>query len=377
MGPRVFCLRDPAGVFRLGLVVKRAYRVCRAACLPLAEVPAFTEVACHVPSQNRSAHERLAADSDLFAPLKPSTDVLIQGTAHALRGPVRSLDTGVRIGPLRKQVRVIGDRRIQLGPAGHLVFSGAEPFTRMPLLWDHAYGGRDGDAEKGLRARASNARADRAAGLGAVAYPRNPSGRGFSLDVDRERLGGTPAPNLEDPEDPVTPNRLLAVSPLDWCDRPVAASYGPVDWLSFPRVALWLGIHHDRPKNPLVELRRGVLRPEDLRRRPLGAAPDARAYNCGSMGLSGVRLTGGERASLWNMHPKHEVWEVELPSEKPTLGLSPPGCGVFNLPALLQTVLIEPDEDRVTLTWSGSLEVAAPYPEEMCDAMERAVKWER
>ena len=45
------------------------------------------------------------------------------------------------------------------------------------------------------------------------------------------------------------------------------------------------------------------------------------------------------------------------------------GAGSRELSPLLQTVLIEPDDERVTLTWTATLAVAAPYPEEMTRTM--------
>jgi hypothetical protein len=260
---------------------------------------------------------------------------------------------------------------------GQLRFGEAEPFEVLPLTWDRAYGGRDAHAEDRLHPKKSTFTPRAEAPRGAIAYPRNPAGRGFFLDLDRERLEGALLPNLEDPEDAVTPEGLLAKSALDWFDRPIAACYGPVDWMSFPRVALWLGAAHDPPARPSIEVRTGALRLEDLRDRPLGAPPEPRVYNCAPAGLSGVRLQGGEPVSVWNMHARHEVWECHLPGERPRLWVSPPGCGMMEMTPTLQTVLVEPELDRVTLTWSGTLEVAAPFPAALCCEMTRVVKWER
>ena len=43
----------------------------------------------------------------------------------------------------------------------------------------------------------------------------------------------------------------------------------------------------------------------------------------------------------------------------------------------LQTVLIEPEEERVTLTWSGKIETAAPFPKEMTRAIRHAATFGR
>lgn len=116
---------------------------------------------------------------------------------------------------------------------------------------------------------------------------------------------------------------------------------------------------------------------ENLGLREPGTAPDPRAYNCAPVGLCGLRLRGNERVSLWNLHPRHEMLEADLPGQAPRLLIQPPGCPVMELPAALQTVLIQPDEERVTVTWTGALRTAAPFPQEVCDSMRRAATWER
>ena len=42
-----------------------------------------------------------------------------------------------------------------------------------------------------------------------------------------------------------------------------------------------------------------------------------------------------------------------------------------------RTVLLEPDSDRATLTWAGSLETAMPFPDAMCREMRHRVLWSR
>ncbi len=322
-----------------------------------------------------ATHMALAEeDIDPFSCLKPFTDVVVRGSAHSTRGFVRSLNTSVQVGTLRKNVRVMGDRTIQIGPSGRFQFSEPLPFQSMPLGWEFAYGGRDRHLEeKLLRLRSTGF--GRSEDGETLAYPRNPVGRGFAIDVDRERLSGTLAPNLEDPEDPVTPDRLVAKNFLDWIDRPLAACYETVDWFWFPRVSFWLGAEHLPPMRPIQEVRRGILKKQDLEPRSMETAPDMRAYQSGAMGLSNTQLQGGERVSLLNQHPRYEVMEFVLPGERPRFLLEPPGCGAKELAVQQKTVLIEPDQERLTLTWAATLEVAAPYPEELCNEMRRSVAW--
>jgi hypothetical protein len=378
----VLSARVPGVRTCLALIAKRAYRIepgRRASPLP-DDLPVTTEPT-YAESCNDGAGRRLIAEADAGALGKPLTDVLVRGSARSLRGPALVVETGVRVGAARKAVRALGNRRIGVTASG-LSFSAPEPFARMPIVWDHAYGGRDQHAESLFERHEHRAplggRTDLAPLRPKVIYPRNAAGRGYALDIDRERLDGTLAPNLEDPADPVTPDRLLSATTTDWIDRPVAASYEPIDLFTFPRAAFFIRPMFDPPQRPVHELASGAVLHEDLTKKlDLRSVASPRMFNAAPAGLAVCRLEGGERVSVWNMHARHELLEFELPDDRPKLLLEPPGVTVRELPALLQTVLIEPDEDRVTLTWAGVLPVAMPYPAEMTATMRHAVVWSR
>ncbi len=336
---------------RLGVIVKRSYR--------------FAPSRRAEPTNEEPALARKANDLDALQ--KPRTDVLLDARAHAVAGPVAELVTGVLVGAARKVVRVRGERRIQRAANGRLRATAAEPFSEMPLDWTRAYGGSDRYAEKLLQ---------RDRKWGACSYPRNPVGRGFFLAVDLERLDGCALPNLDDPDDPVEPDRLVAEDALDWVDRPTAAGFGAIDLFTFPR-CMFHPLRPDwrPPRRPLRELALGALDPSDLADRPLDAAASPEAFSAAAPGLGVCRLQGNERVTLWHLHPQHELLEFDLPARKPRLLLEPPRTRVYELEPKLATVLIEPDEDRVTLTWAGSMPVAAVYPEEMCKEMRHGVLW--
>ncbi len=361
----------------LALLAKRTYRLAGSTLAPDREEPPICPDRETATSRNPGALDYLVHESDLFAAARPLCDILVHGSVRPSRGAVKTLDTGVKIGSLKKVVRVWGDRSVAVDAQGRLRFSDPEPFTSMPLTWDNAYGGRDEYAEQRLYPRKKGrllqpAEDDRARVIG---YPRNAAGRGFFIDMDRERLEGALAPNLEDPEDPVTPDRLLARGPFDWMDRPVAACYSPLDVLTFPRAAFFVLPAADPPARPVREVSVGALRREDLIARDiLKPRLDLRAAQCAPPGLS-VDITGSIRTSLWNLWPGRETLEIDLPPEVPRLVLEPPGCPPAELTAALKTVLFDLDGERVILTWSGSLAAAAPYPAEMCAEMRRAVRW--
>jgi hypothetical protein len=373
----------PTGEPCLGLVANRAYRIQHSArAIPLDDVVPVPPGLAYAPSTNGGARPRMVSDEATFEPHKPLTDVLLTGSAHATGGPVTHLDTGLEVGAARKAVRAIGARRITLGARGRVAFTTPEPFGSMPLTWDHAYGGRDAHAEKlifGERKRALGAsHALDLTPFDHVFYVRNGSGRGYFIDVDRERLEGAALPNLEDPTDPVTPERIVSERVTQWIDCPVAACYEPTDILTFPRSAFFLKPVYDTPERTVHELSTGAVLAEDLARRPSLRGPrNPRVYNAAPSGLAVCRLRGGERVRLWNLHRKRAFLEFDLPDDEPRLSLDVPGVGERKLAPVLTTVRIEPDADRVVLTWAAAFRVLVVYPDEMTRAMPRTVIWRR
>jgi hypothetical protein len=379
--------RHPTGKSYLALTIKRVYRIrpgAKAEALwdqaPIIAQPEYLD------SLNSGAHHRLVHDSDRFCSEKPLTDVIVRGKAFSTRGPVTSLIASVEVGAAKKQVRVLGDRRIKLGADGRISFTPAEAFTQLPLIWDHAFGGRDAYAEakmsetgsafqrtrQGLAALANGMPNPKEGGY-SISYPRNIAGRGFFLDVDRERLENALLPNLEDPTDPLIPERLLIQDPLDWMDLPVAACFEPIDFLTFPRAVYVIPHAANPPKRPLYELAKGALLQADLDDDRLPKVPpNPRLFQCAPTGLAVCRLAGGERVKLQNIHPEHERLEFDLPDEKPRLLIEPRGCPASEVLSFLATVLLEPEAERVTLTWAGKMEVAMPYPEEALKSVRHA-----
>lgn len=384
---RVISYQVPRQKSALAVLARRSYKIIPdARPEPLREHLPFVMEPVYADSINSGAGPRLLMDSDRFCPEKPCTDVLVLGSAYAPNGPVSELLVSVSVGAAYKQLRITGDRKIVLESGGRIAFTKPEPFERMEVSMDHAFGGRDTYAEaqmsavpagfgrrrsglSSLREPPSNPKED---GYG-ISYPRNISGRGFFIDMDRERLEGARLPNIEDPEDLLRPERLLIRDPLDWMDLPVAAGFGPIDYLTFPRALYVLPHAANAPKMPVHEVKRGVVSKADMDAAlPLGAPPNPRLYNCAPAGLGSARLQGGERVVLTHLHPVHARLSFELPADKPRMLMEPPGCAVSELETRLQTVWIEPDEMRLTLIWAGALETAARFPQAMADTIRHA-----
>ena len=113
---------------------------------------------------------------------KPSTDVVLVGHAHAPKGKATQATVRFQVGALQKTLRVTGDRRWYQSGAG-VVASAAQPFEKIPLSYDRAYGGWDRSDPDPEAHRFE---------------PRNPCGIGYRKRGARF-VEGAMLPNVEDP----------------------------------------------------------------------------------------------------------------------------------------------------------------------------------
>ncbi len=241
-------------------------------------------------------------------PAKKGTDVVLVGHACSIR-PVSSIDVSLAVGPVRKIVRVTGDR-VWVRSLGGIAASDPVDFTRMPLIYERAFGGAD------------HAFPDDAA---RPRDPRNPIGVGFTSATEPERVEGVRLPNLEDPQ-----SRIATPA-----DRPPVAGFGFIgrDWL--PRRA-FAGTYDDA-----WQAERFPFLPADF---------DERFFNGALPGLTSARpLKGGEAVHVTNVTHAGEIG-FRLPAAPPSVALSIRRAVTDHVPAL-DTVLIESDLRRVVLTW--------------------------
>ena len=153
-------------------------------------------------------------ESDL-APFKPRADVMMVGHAHApSEKPVTGIDVSLRVNSLQKILRVFGDRTWRSGGFTSVEASLPLPFRKMPLIYEHAFGGID------------------TAGGGFC--PQNLVGRGFFTRPTKKVVLGKRLPNIEDPKQPIR-------SPKD---RPPPVGYGVYGRAWEPRSG-FLGTYDD------------------------------------------------------------------------------------------------------------------------------------
>lgn len=364
--------RPPEHHWHLGVVAKRTYRIDGARCVPAPDQIPLIEAA---DAQPGGLDYR---DKDTY-PCKPVTDIIVHGAAHAVDHEVVDLIASVEIGEVTRRVRVHGDRRVEAVRGGVAVFSKPAPFHAMPLLYERSYGGFDEHAARtqgdGLAELAASFGAD-FAGASRFTYPRNARGVGFLIAMEVERHTGAPVPNLEDPDDPVLPERLLCEDPDRWSEHPIPGALDGVVPSDFPR-SVFFHIDADIPEgSPLPrEIALGALTLEDLDPGELTDPPGERAATCAAPGLARVRLVGDEPVRLVHLHPRLRDLAFRLPADRPAIRIGPPGCPMLDLEPQLDTVHLEPDRERVSLVWTGSLRVACRYPEEDFSQVKHEVRW--
>ncbi|MEO7332084.1 MAG: DUF2169 domain-containing protein [Minicystis sp.] len=124
-----------------------------------------------------SPHSSLRYASDLGLP-KVGTDVVVLGDAVS-RAPVTMLDVAVKVKQRVVPLRVHGPRLFHAGAFG-VVIGRAQPFERIPIVYERAYGGMSEDLS--------------------LVEARNPSGVGLARSASDlvDRL----APQIEHPDRP-------------------------------------------------------------------------------------------------------------------------------------------------------------------------------
>jgi hypothetical protein len=282
-------------------------------------------------------------EADL-ASFKLATDVVVIGKAFAPNGkPVPGLDVTVEVGTYRKRVRVTGDRKCRYRANLPPLFSDPVPFTEMPIQYERAYGGLD------TRSNPSEP----------FYYPRNYSGVGVALKNLIETVEGLPLPNVEDPEDLLTPDRVLFEEPDRWSGQPLPDGLGWVNRNWYPRCSFTGAF----PAYVDVDT---VLHEETLGLVPKGQTAlsrqfklpsfDLRFHSGASRGLMLPFLNGNETFRLTNLTPTGAL-TFRLPDEKPSMALDI-GLAENELKPFLHTVCVRLEEMQVDLVWRG----AHPYP---------------
>jgi hypothetical protein len=303
---------------------------------------------------------------------KTGTDVVIHAEARTRRPVVQTKVRASVPGLPAHEADVTGNRRCDY-VGDKLVFTPPEPFDRMALRYENAYGGCDAPFEADLRKRlrenppeqdirrARPAMAEILAKGNPLAYPRNRFGKGYVLDNVRDLIAGRELPNLEWPKDRLTPERLVVGTPFAWNKQPLPVGFGYLSPGMFPRSAMF-GLPPAARQTPetFVEVARGLIPQDFCRGNLITAEPKdlpnlihPSAGRCASLGLWAPFLKGNETIMLEGMDAEHLRLPVVLPGERPCFtvgGLQP---RPVELDAQLYLVHVDLLARQIALIWTA------------------------
>lgn len=248
-----------------------------------------------------------------YAPRKQACDVLLVGSAYAPRGrAVLRSRVGLHVGSLHKTCEIIGPRTWNAGLA--TIRPGEpQPYTRLPIGYDTAFGGADRHAE-------DPAEHD--------AYLSNPVGRGWHKHLKAEWVDGQPLPTTEAPGEPITfPTSTY---------RPMA--FGPIG-RGWPQRARYAGTYDERWLADVFPFL-----PEDFDERYFQAAPEDQQIPIPDaplqVALEGFTADGLRRFTLPHFEAPVHVFPKKGEREDHV--------------ARLDTIVFEPDTDSLTMTWRAT-----------------------
>lgn len=272
--------------------------------VPLTEADEFTGE----PGLSAILHE-----SD-FAHHKICCDVLLNGSAYAPGATARDrVQVAVQVARMRKSFNVVGDRHWDTF-LGKPITTLPVPFVIKKISYDFAYGGVDSDPKDPGTVKS---------------YLENPVGVGYYPMSSGSRLQGKRLPNTEEVGKEISgtagdyaPMSFGAIGRNFLSRYPFAGTYDD-QWLT-TRAPFW---------------------PDDFDYRYFQAAPVDQQV---------PYPTGGEVVTLGNLSPQGRLSFRLPPKRMPVLFLPYRGAE-RQLEGVIDTMVIEPDLNRIMLTWRVSL----------------------
>lgn len=248
-----------------------------------------------------------------FAPRKPRCDILLLGSAYAPQGrPARRVDVGLRIGSWSKTLAVSGPRTWHCGVGG-VSASAPELFAKQPITYDVAFGGTDLRHEDPLEHGA---------------YMANPVGRGFHKHIRSGWVDGAPLPCTEE--------RDRAVTDPGGNYRPMA--FGPLGRGWDPRYR-FAGTYDDKWLEDHFPFLPPDFDEQYFQSAPLDQQVPLEFFRNGPSEVLLANLTAKGRTHLTIPHLVAPVHVFPKRGERE------------HYTATLDTLVIEPDAQRFSLTW--------------------------
>lgn len=362
----------------LSVLVKKTYTIgSNGKCTDAEEMLPLYDECMYYPDNDKL----LQQDYDLYA-FKPLTDIVIKGKARN-RAATNKFLAGIQAGRFQTSIQVFGNRKAYLNAGKKIEFTDPEIVTEVPLRYDHAYGGCDTEAEKKIILPDPEIIKQLPPGLDLLAkslfrYQRNPVGKGFIVQNNPASFDDLELPNLEDPSDLLTPLNLLVGDENRWHEMPIPRCTDWVDHGFYPRLA-YTGIVEVFKKRP-YELKEIIKKWADESLLNKKAPPNAfnfRFTNGASLGLQLPYMLTGEKISLMNIHPQSADFSFNLPADEPKIWIDGRKGKLLETKTVIHTIVIEPEENRLSIVWRGSGPALRPYHEEELKTMPFKVEWNK
>jgi uncharacterized protein YjbI with pentapeptide repeats len=230
-----------------------------------------------------------------FADWKPKTDLLLRGSCYPQGGPANECAVSFGVGDWQKNLHVTGPRAWRAGVMFGTKPGEVQPFDRMPLTYENAFGG--------------------------PGYAQNPVGKGYKTEL---------MPTVEIPGQEVSGSR----------HHPEPGSYMPLNPL-WPQRAGKMG------KKYGAEWReqRYPFYSEDFDWGHFNAAPADQQLD--------APLRGDEELLFQNMHPEVPVWRTRLPGVRVRALVKCGEATYHDVPMVLDTLFADLEEATLYLTWRG------------------------
>ncbi len=258
----------------------------------------------------------LACASEMV-PYKPAADVILTGCAYAPREADTETMVTLRLPPLQKTVRVVGDR---VWEGWRDAPSRPRPLSKVPLVYERAFGGSDATSEP------------------PDACPENPVGVGFRGKRSRRPIPGTALPNLEDPRQPISgPD-----------DRPPPRCFGPIapGWSPRPTHAGTYDARWKRDRMPLL---------------PVDFDPRFHHVVASDQVLPGY-ISGGELVTITCVRPGGDGFHFAIPVVRPSVVVRV-GTDRHTPRVHCDTLSIDCEAERMSLVFRATLPVAGRVPD--------------
>ncbi len=248
-----------------------------------------------------------------FASVKSRVDLLVHGHAIAPGGrPVERMLVRLEMPSRQKDLLVTGERRWERGLLG-LSATPPKPFTRMPLIYERAFGGSD-HSHPDLKHQGTEL--------------RNPVGMGFRKNPQAVDSDGVPLPNVEHPKQPLE----------RWNDAPPPVGFGVVGRAWLPRRS-YAGTYDQHWLDKVYPF--------------LPADFDPRYFQCAPEDQQLPSLRGGELMRCLGM-TESGSWTVKIPRVQVPVRFCFHDRKVDGEPCL-DTVLLDCDTREAVLTWRASV----------------------